>query len=219
MTAGSFVTQSRGAFLGLIAVGAVLVWKLGRSARFKAVLIAGTVGVVVMVLASGNYGLRILSIFIPSLDPVGSSGQRTELLIRSIIVSLRNPLGIGIGNFEMVGVFNLGTHNAYTQVSSELGLLAFAAYVVFLLWPVRKLDLMEKQLFNSGDRSWIYYLSIGIQASIERPVGRDRLRFGITASNLLNTAYRDILDRFRYYADARGTDLVVWVRYGFGKAR
>jgi iron complex outermembrane receptor protein len=63
------------------------------------------------------------------------------------------------------------------------------------------------------------YQLFGIQASIERPVGRDRLRFGLTVSNLLNTAYRDILDRFRYYADARGTDLVVWVRYGFGKAR
>jgi hypothetical protein len=166
MTAGSFVTQSRGAFLGLIAVAAVLVWKLGRSARFKAMLIAGTVGLVVIALAPGNYGLRILSIFIPALDPVGSSGQRTELLIRSVVVSLRNPLGIGIGNFEMVGVHNLGTHNAYTQVSAELGLLAFVAYIVFLLWPVRRLDLMEKQLFTAGDRSWIYYLSIGIQASI-----------------------------------------------------
>jgi iron complex outermembrane receptor protein len=63
------------------------------------------------------------------------------------------------------------------------------------------------------------YQLFGIQASIERHVGRDRLRFGLTVSNLLNTAYRDILDRFRYYADARGTDLVVWIRYGFGKAR
>ena len=166
MTAGSFVTQSRGAFLGLIAVVGVLVWKLGRSARFKAVLVAGSVGVIVLALAPGNYGVRILSIFIPALDPVGSSGQRTELLIRSVVVSLRNPFGIGLGNFEMVGVNNLGTHNAFTQVSSELGLLAFGAYIVLLLWPVRKLEAMEKELFISGDRSWLYYLSIGIQASI-----------------------------------------------------
>ncbi len=166
MTAGSFVTQSRGAFLGLIAVAVVLVWKLGRSARFKAMLVAGTVGIVIIALAPGNYGLRVLSIFIPALDPMGSSGQRTELLIRSVVVSLRNPFGIGIGNFEMVGVHNLGTHNAFTQVSAELGLLAFAAYLTLLIWPVRKLDLMEKELFKAGDRSWLYYLSIGIQASI-----------------------------------------------------
>ena len=166
MTVGSLVTQSRGAFLGLLAAAVILVWKLGRKARFKSMLVAASVGAVLLILAPGNYGLRILSIFIPSLDPVGSSGQRSELLIRSVIVSLRNPLGIGIGNFEMVGVFNLGTHNAYTQISAELGLLAFAAYLIFLIWPLRKLDFMEKQLFIAGDRSWNYYVSIGIQASI-----------------------------------------------------
>lgn len=166
MTAGTFVTQSRGGFLGLIAVAAVLVWKLGRRQRFKATLIAAVVGLVTILLVPGNYGLRILSIFIPSLDPVGSSNERTELLLRSIIVTLRNPFGIGIGNFEIVGSHNLGTHNAFTQVSAELGWLAFVAYIVLLIWPVRKLDLMEKQLFSKKSNSALYYLSIGVQASI-----------------------------------------------------
>ncbi len=166
MAAGSFVTQSRGAFLGILAVAAVLVWKLGRAQRFKAVLIATIVGLIVILLAPGNYGLRVLSIFIPSLDPVGSADQRTELLIKSIWVTLRNPAGIGIGNFEIVASHNLGTHNAYTQVSAELGWLAFAAYMVLLLSPFRKLGAIERQMFEKGELAWIYYLSIGIQASI-----------------------------------------------------
>ncbi|MGD9562326.1 MAG: O-antigen ligase family protein [Pyrinomonadaceae bacterium] len=166
MTAGSFVTQSRGAFLGLVAVSAVLVWKMGRRQRLKATLIAGLVGVTTILLAPGNYGIRILSIFLPSLDPVGSSDQRTDLLWRSILVSLRNPWGIGMGNFEIVGVYNLGTHNGFTQVSAELGLLAFAAYLIILLNPVRKLNLIEQQLIGRADPSWIYYASIGLQASI-----------------------------------------------------
>lgn len=166
MTAGSFVTQSRGAFLGLIAVSVVLVWKFGRRQRLKAMLISGVVGLAAILVAPGNYGLRILSIFIPSLDPVGSSDQRTELLIRSIVVTLRNPLGIGIGNFQIVGTHNLGTHNAFTQVSSELGWLAFIAYMILILSPVRKLDLMERRLFAEGDFNWLYYLSVGVQASI-----------------------------------------------------
>lgn len=166
MTAGSFVTQSRGAFLGMVAVFAVLAWKLGRKQRFKAVLIAGTVGLIVVLLAPGNYGLRVLSIFIPSLDPVGSSDQRTELLMRSILVTLRNPQGIGIGNFQIVGDHNLGTHNGFTQVSSELGWLAFAAYLILLINPFRKLGAVERQMSEKEDFSWIYYISIGIQASI-----------------------------------------------------
>lgn len=166
MIAGSFVTQSRGGFLGLIAVAAVLVWKLGRRHRLRTMLIAGAAGLAAILLAPGNYGLRILSIFIPSLDPVGSSNERTELLLRSILVTLRNPLGIGIGNFEIVGAHNLGTHNAFTQVSSELGWLAFAAYLIILLSPIRKLVFIEKRMFANGDNSWLYYLSIGVQASI-----------------------------------------------------
>jgi putative inorganic carbon (hco3(-)) transporter len=166
MTAGCFVTQSRGGFLGLITAAAILAWKFGRRHRFKTMAVSALAGAAMIMLAPGNYGIRILSIFIPSLDPVGSADQRTELLIRSIIVTLRNPLGIGIGNFELVGISNLGTHNAFTQVSAELGWLAFAAYLVFLTAPVKKLDRIEKRLFAANDNSWMYYAAIGLQASI-----------------------------------------------------
>ncbi len=63
------------------------------------------------------------------------------------------------------------------------------------------------------------YHFLGCMASIARPMGKNELRLGISGSNLLNVAYRDILDRFRYYADARGADVTLWVRYGFGRNR
>ncbi|MGV3636159.1 MAG: TonB-dependent receptor [Flavobacteriales bacterium] len=47
-------------------------------------------------------------------------------------------------------------------------------------------------------------------------LGRDRLRFGLHVNNLFNAAYRDYLDRFRYFADARGTDVRIWFGYAFG---
>ena len=50
----------------------------------------------------------------------------------------------------------------------------------------------------------------------ERPLGRNILRIGLRGSNLLNAAYRDYTDRFRYYADARGTDIALWITYDFG---
>lgn len=164
--AGNFVTYSRGGFLGLIASAGVLVWKLGRKSRLNVSLASIFISGIVLLLAPGNYGLRMLSIFIPGLDPVGSSNQRRELLERSIIVSLRNPWGIGVGNFPIVGVHNLQSHNAFTQVSAELGFLGLAAYLIFMISPFRKLGAIERTLFKQGESGWFYYLAIGFQASI-----------------------------------------------------
>jgi hypothetical protein len=162
----TMVTFSRGGFLGLIACSAVLAWKLGRRHRLNVTIASIIVGTVAIIAAPGNYGLRMLSIFIPGLDAVGSSDQRQELLIRSIWVSIRNPWGIGIGNFPIVGVRNLGSHNAFTQVSAELGILGLIAYLVFMLSPFRKLRAIERAMFDAETQGWYYYLAIGLQASI-----------------------------------------------------
>lgn len=166
MLSANFVTFSRGGFLGLVGACAVMVWKLGRKNRISVTVFSVIVGVVVTLLAPGNFGLRILSIFIPGLDPVGSSSQRSELLERSIIVSLRNPWGIGIGNFPIVGIRNLVSHNAFTQVSAELGILGLIAYLIFMLSPFRKLGAIERTQFEKDETDWFYYLAIGLQASI-----------------------------------------------------
>ncbi|HEY8559733.1 MAG TPA: O-antigen ligase family protein [Pyrinomonadaceae bacterium] len=166
MVLGIMVTQSRGGFLGFLGMAAVLVWKIGRNQRAKVVLLSSVTGLFLILFAPGNFGLRILSIFIPSLDPTGSSGERKELLIRSIVVTLRNPWGIGMGNFPLVGIQNRQTHNAFTQVSAEIGVIALIAYLVLLISPLLKLRAVEQQLSRNEDFSWLYYLSIGVQASI-----------------------------------------------------
>jgi putative inorganic carbon (HCO3(-)) transporter len=164
--AANMVTFSRGGFLGLLASAIVLAWKLGRKYRLNVSIASIVIGGLMILLAPGNYGLRMLSIFIPGLDPVGSSDQRRILLERSILVTLRNPWGIGIGNFPIVGVQNLVTHNAYTQVSAELGILGLAAYLIFMISPFRKLGAIERTIFAKDKHDWFFYLSIGLQASI-----------------------------------------------------
>ncbi len=171
ITAGLFVaanvvTYSRGGFLGLLAFSAVLIWKLGKGQRTKIFAIASVFGVIFILLAPGEYGNRIFSIFDSSLDAVGSSNQRSDLLKRSILVSIRNPWGIGIGNFPIVGFFNLGTHNTYTQISSELGITGLVAYLIFLISPFRKLGAIERTLMAKDETRWFYYLAVGLQASM-----------------------------------------------------
>jgi iron complex outermembrane recepter protein len=63
------------------------------------------------------------------------------------------------------------------------------------------------------------YHLLGAAVSIARPLGRHELRVGASCTNLLNVRYRDLLDRFRYYADARGTDVTLWIRYGFNRGK
>lgn len=164
--AGNVVTYSRGGFLGLVAVAGVLIWKLGKQQRIKIFAVSAVFFVLFIALAPGEYGKRIFSIFDSSLDSVGSSSQRTDLLKRSILVSIRNPWGIGIGNFPIVGQQNLGTHNAFTEVSSELGVVGFLAYVIFLVSPFRKLAAIERRLLAKDETRWFYYLAVGFQASI-----------------------------------------------------
>lgn len=166
MICGNMVTYSRGGFLGLIAGSAVLAWKLGRRNRVLVSSLAIVAFSLITFLAPNNFGLRVLSIFIPGLDGAGSSDQRRELLERSILVSIRNPWGVGIGNFPIYGVRNLVSHNAYTQVSSELGILGLIAYLIFIISPFRKLGAIERTLFKREEFDWFYYLSIGLQASI-----------------------------------------------------
>jgi hypothetical protein len=123
------------------------------------------VTIIALAVVPGNYGLRVLSIFIPALDPVGSSTQRKDLLWTSIIVSLRNPWGIGMNNFILTNPRALVTHNSYTQVSAEMGVLALYCYLMFIFEPIRRLFWIERELEEKNNHNWIYYLSLGLQAS------------------------------------------------------
>ncbi|MDQ4120863.1 MAG: O-antigen ligase family protein [Acidobacteriota bacterium] len=164
--AGNIFTFSRGGFLGLIVVGLVLAWKIGRESRVKVMLASAVIGLIFIAIAPGNYGLRILSIFIPALDSVGSSDQRKDLLWTSIIVTLRNPWGIGMMNFPLANPRALVTHNSYTQVSAEMGVLALICYLMLIVTPFKRLLWIERELYEDGRRGWTYYLTIGLQASI-----------------------------------------------------
>jgi O-antigen ligase len=166
MAAGILVTYSRGAFLGLIIAGFVFAWKIGKMHKVRVVVLSVICSAIFLAAAPGGYGLRVLSIFIPGLDAVGSADQRKELLIQSLFVTLRNPWGVGMGGFTIGSSRNLQSHNAYTQVSSELGILGLFFYIMLLIIPLRKLAAIERECFASQNFSWIYYLSIGVQVSI-----------------------------------------------------
>ena len=163
--AGIVVTFSRAGFLGLLAAAAVLAWKLGRRHRLLVTaLMVVSLGVFTVAMP-GDYGLRVTSIF--GGDVSGSVSARRDLLWRSVVVALRYPItGVGLGNFYYRGAHDQVSHNAYTQVASEMGLAAFVVYVMFLVTPIRRLRRVERETFAEQGRARFYYLSVGLQASI-----------------------------------------------------
>jgi O-antigen ligase len=162
------VTYSRGAFLGGIVALGFLAWKLGGSNRLNVFVLAVVLILLLLAVAPGNYVVRLLSIFIPSLDPVGSSGARQGELFRSLYVALRHPLlGIGMGNYaKEMSYSGLVTHNAYTQVAAEMGSAALVIYALFVVTPLRKLGQIARDTYEVRADSKYYYLALGLQASL-----------------------------------------------------
>jgi O-antigen ligase len=144
-----------------------LAWKIGRQRRLAVIVWGLILLVAILALAPGNYGTRLASIFNPSLDAVGSSNMRREILYVSIWTALRHPLfGIGMGNFHIVSVKELVSHNAYTQVAAEMGMAALVCYTMFIVAPFRRLGVIAMETFLSRRNSRYHYLAVGLQASL-----------------------------------------------------
>ena len=163
MIGAVIVTSSRGGFLGLIAAILVLLHKLGRRNKTVAAATVALGVVLFLVMAPATYSGRLASMFTSE----ASASQRTAILKRSIVVALRYPLfGVGVGNFHYRSIHELESHNAYTQVATEMGIGAMVAYILFMVHPLRKLRLIERELFDSRSQRHFYYLAIGLQTSL-----------------------------------------------------
>lgn len=168
MIAAIVLSYSRGAFIGMLIALLFIAWKLGSSRRLEIVFAVLSFAGVIVLLAPDKYGSRLLSIFIPSLDPEGSADSRRGELFRSIYVALRHPLlGIGMGNYQPeMSYKGLVTHNSYTQVAAEMGMAALACYTMFIVTPLRKLGQIARETFETRRDSRFYYLTLGLQASL-----------------------------------------------------
>ena len=161
------LTFSRGAFLGLLASGVVMAWKLGRRNRPLVFAVMGATAVLFMALAPGEYWVRLASIFDSSLDRFGSAQARAGLLRHSLVSAIANPVfGLGLNNFPLTSPRGLVAHNAYMQVASELGFAAAVVYTMFVVAPLKRLRLIERGTFAGRRASKFYYLSVGLQASL-----------------------------------------------------
>jgi O-antigen ligase len=74
--------------------------------------------------------------------------------------------GVGMDNYILFSNFNKASHNAYTQVASEMGVAATVFYVLFMVAPFKRLRNIERESSEIKSRRRFYYLAIGLQASL-----------------------------------------------------
>jgi O-antigen ligase len=90
------------------------------------------------------------------LKAVGSANQRVELLKTSVLFTLQHPVfGVGPGMFavaqnEVAGAFGRagawrGTHNTYTELSSEAGIPALLLFVGAMITCWRQLGALRRR--------------------------------------------------------------------------
>jgi putative inorganic carbon (hco3(-)) transporter len=157
----TIVTFSRGGFLGLIAVVMVLVWKLGKQNPLLKGIVAAALIALFLVLAPGAYRQRVTNI------NDDSAGARTGELKRSIYLAIRHPLfGVGMDNFIVFSNTEHATHNAYTQVASELGFPATVAYILFLVAAIKRVRRYADPGPKGNKKRSLGYLAIGLEASL-----------------------------------------------------
>jgi putative inorganic carbon (HCO3(-)) transporter len=139
MLAATVFTKSRSGFLGLIAMGIVVIYY---TARMKPGVVFGVVlaGLLALPVMPSSFWSRMDGIMNAEADPTGSRAARVRLLNQGLEVFAANPLtGIGAGqfqNYNAPGVIEKWrvTHNVWLQVASELGIFGF---LVFLFLVVR----------------------------------------------------------------------------------
>ncbi len=172
---GAVMTFSRGGFLGLVSMGGVLMWKLGRGKRLTMVLAALLLAGVFAAAMPSGYSERLFTILHPADDSTNSAQERQALLGRAVEVALHHPIiGIGLANFGEYSPNGKVAHNSYIEIAAELGWAGLLAYMIFLVAPFRSLKRIERAVLAAGQfsdpggarRREMYYLSVGLQALI-----------------------------------------------------
>src|SRR5262252_7587444 len=168
LAVGVLVTLSRGGPLGLIAMGGMLLWKLGSGRRVKTILAAGLICGILLAVMPGGYGARIATIFNTEQDQTGSAQLRRELMERAASIAISRPIvGVGMGNFHIYSIHEKAAHNGYLEIAAELGVIGLIAYLILIFTPLRSLHRIERQTrgMRSKSEREMYWLSVSIQAA------------------------------------------------------
>jgi len=170
MLIGVELTYSRSGFLAVALAAVLVVWQFAiRERKFQLVLVAGFLGMIVMVAMPSHFVARIGSIVtgnqVDSMDR-GSMQERKNLLIASVNEALHNPVfGVGAGNFQATAGSWHVAHNTYTEIAAEAGFPAAVLFLMILYRTVVNLRLVRKSRVYATDAD-VRMLAGGLWVSV-----------------------------------------------------
>jgi O-antigen ligase len=160
-------TASRGAMLALMVTIPFLIMQYSLANRLRIGAVLVLMMLLGFMLAPGLAVKRLMRLFEPDDRPTSqmelrvqqaadaSTDSRMDLLKRSLEITAQHPLmGVGIGMFE-VAESNLaasegapamwhGTHNTYTQISSETGIPGLLLFIAVLVMDWRAVRALRR---------------------------------------------------------------------------
>jgi O-antigen ligase len=156
---GLILTQSRGGFVALLAVGLLMVFRK----TLRPSLRIGVLAASLLVFAAGagtNFWERMQTMTLE--DETGSG--RTDIWKRGVRILVTHPWGVGIAGYEAAdgeaGGRYKPAHNIFLQVGVELGLLGGVIYILLLkrtvleLRRVQAIPRTESAAKKSGAMAW-----------------------------------------------------------------
>jgi O-antigen ligase len=173
-------TRSRGGFVSLLAVAALITWRLPTRtwAPKLALAVAGFVAVIAF--APASYWERMGTIWgeaprnANDYDAGGLTEARWNVWMTGLGIMFQNPLlGVGAGAYEIAEGLSHGgvgrweaAHNSFIQIGAELGLVGLGLFL-YLIWRgVRNCQVVRRM--GRGDREWARYhwLAFGLEVSL-----------------------------------------------------
>jgi hypothetical protein len=133
---GIVPTASRGALLGLVAVGFALIVQGGTGKRRFFLALVAAAGAAVFISAVGGQQSDRFSDFSGADYNLTENEGRWSFMRQGMIWMIKRPTGLGIGNypvyFGMINGPERAAHNSFVQYGSELGVAGLVSFI--LLW-------------------------------------------------------------------------------------
>ncbi len=169
------LSESRGGFLGLIAVGGYLFFKVKKGKK-GLLIITAIVGVIIISqFASSSYWERISTIWNPQSELDSTGAGRLVVWKTGLNLFFHNLfLGVGIDNFttaEGLSHFDAGghwltAHNSFLQIGVELGIVGLILFLLLTFGTVLKMRRLRKTWKDKHEYKDLLWLTYAIETGM-----------------------------------------------------